>query len=542
MVILNKEEHLPEFNYGESEGQYYYVKWEDPPTSNFPSSPFNYVVVVPSAEWAVDDPGINLALHCWGGNLNSCYGWWYYWEQGHLLVAGNQFPFQDWWTGYHENLGTLKAHDEGTVKPFTMHRLLAFIYDFVVPEYNANTERITLAGSSMGGAGTSLVGLRNGQIFSNLISWVGIHIPAESPQFASSFEAAWGSIDYQTHFSNLEFAERFGGQNISPEDDYIVWDYYDNDQWLRANPEIETPWLTYSNGVDDNGIGWPQAVAHTEALIDTYRPFNFQWGMNGHNQRVALLDPYGYDKTQKSHLLFTRTQSHPIFRNASTDHDFLTESSGKINPFCSWNTEDIVDDPERWEISIFIPDAPSGGSYGEEFPESLEVDVLPTHLQNFAPTPDSLYQWTWSEAADSTVISSGSVIADPLGRVVIPQLTMLKNQPRRLQIVGASTPASANSGPNQAGEVMMGLCRPNPFTHSTEIHFNIPRSTTVRITIHDISGRRVRTLIEGEQPAGLGVVAWDGLDDRDEAAPSGTYFLRLVAEECREVQRLLLLR
>jgi len=41
-------------------------------------------------------------LHCWGGSLNGGYGWWYQAEQGHLLLASNQVPY-DWWTGYHED-------------------------------------------------------------------------------------------------------------------------------------------------------------------------------------------------------------------------------------------------------------------------------------------------------------------------------------------------------------------------------------------------------------------------------------------------------
>ena len=49
--------------------------------------------------WITRAQGIHL--HCWGGSLNGGYGWWYQAEQGHLLIASNQIPY-DWWTGYHE--------------------------------------------------------------------------------------------------------------------------------------------------------------------------------------------------------------------------------------------------------------------------------------------------------------------------------------------------------------------------------------------------------------------------------------------------------
>lgn len=543
MVLLDKIAYAPEFNYGASAGQHYYVKWEAPPSSNFPSSAFNYLVAVPSAEFAVPEPGIDLALHCWGGNLTTCYGWWYAFEQGHLLVAGNQFPFEDWWTGYHENLGTLKAWDEGTVKPFTMHRLLAFLYDFVAPEYGADLDRVILSGSSMGGSGTSMAGLRNGQVFGNLISWVGVHIPRETPTFAGSFEKAWGRREWNAGFSNEEFAARFGGEVVRPADGYGVWDYYDNDRWLRANPDVPTPWITYSNGRDDGEIGWDQAVTHTEAMIDTWRPFNFQWGMNGHSQRVALLDPYGYDKTQKSRLLFARNESHPAFRNGSADGDFTLDSSGKVNAFLSWDPEGVVDEPGRWEMTIFVPDAPSGGSYGVVFPESVTTDVFPVRLQAFSPVPGAAHDWTWSDSSGGTVHSNGTAIADSLGRIVATGLVVKKNEPRRLVFTESAVSVGADPGSVPAGRgIVLDPPRPNPFNPTAEIRFTLGERGRVRVTIFDLAGRRVRRLLDETMPAGGHGLPWDGLNDAGIEVPSGTYFLRVEANGAVETRKSTLLR
>lgn len=545
MVVLDEIRHEPEFNYGASAGQYYYVKWEAPPGSNFPNSPCNYLVAVPSAEFAVAEPGVNLGLHCWGGNLNSCYGWWYAFEQGHLLVAGNQFPFEDWWTGYHENLGTLKSRLDGTVKPFTPHRLVAFLYDFVAGEYGANLDRVLLAGGSMGGSGTSMVGLRNGHLFANLISWVGVHIPRETPTFAGSYEKAWGSREWNVPFSNEEFAARFGGMVIRPEDGYGVWDYYDNDQWLRANVDVPTPWMTFSNGVDDGGIGWEQAVTHTDALIDTWRPFNFQWGMNGHSQRVALLDPYGYDKTQKSHLVFDRNESHPAFRNGSADDDFHTDSAGKMNAYLSWDPSTGVDETGRWEMTIFIPDAPSGGSYGVVFPESLTTDVFPVRLREFAIVPGAAYDWIWSDAAGAGLFASGTVIADSSGRIFAPDLVVKKNEPRRLAFTAGAVgvaidAAGGGTAPEQA--IVLEPNRPNPFNPTTEFAYTLSAAGRVQIAVFDISGRPIRHLADGHRTAGMHRNVWDGLNDKGRRVPSGLYFCRISAGNHSVARKMILMR
>ncbi len=53
----------------------------------------------------------------------------------------------------------------------------------------------------------------------------------------------------------------------------------------------------------------------------------------------------------------------------------------------------------------------------------------------------------------------------------------------------------------------------------------------VDLRIFDLSGRLVRTLLSGSQPAGTHRVLWDGRDGDGRDAPSGVYLYRLVTEE-----------
>ena len=61
-------------------------------------------------------------------------------------------------------------------------------------------------------------------------------------------------------------------------------------------------------------------------------------------------------------------------------------------------------------------------------------------------------------------------------------------------------------------------------------------------TVHDLTGRCVRTLARGSYPAHRYAVTWDGRDEDGRAAPAGVYFLKLNAERTRKSQRLVLLR
>jgi hypothetical protein len=68
---------------------------------------------------------------------------------------------------------------------------------------------------------------------------------------------------------------------------------------------------------------------------------------------------------------------------------------------------------------------------------------------------------------------------------------------------------------------------PNPFTGSTEIRFDVPHSAHVRLSIYNIHGQVVRTLVDGNVPAGRHSEAWDGLDIQRRRVSAGIYFCEM---------------
>jgi hypothetical protein len=84
--------------------------------------------------------------------------------------------------------------------------------------------------------------------------------------------------------------------------------------------------------------------------------------------------------------------------------------------------------------------------------------------------------------------------------------------------------------------------RPNPFHESVQIAFTIPRSGDVRLTVHDVAGRRLDEIVNGPLPAGRHLMSWDGRDRRGHRLPSGIYFARLQQEGDVLTERLVILR
>lgn len=83
---------------------------------------------------------------------------------------------------------------------------------------------------------------------------------------------------------------------------------------------------------------------------------------------------------------------------------------------------------------------------------------------------------------------------------------------------------------------------PDPFTGGTSFRFTLPRSATVLVAIHDLRGRRVRTLVQGALPAGPHVAQWNGRDDSGRPLPGGAYYCRMTAEGVTVSQDAILLR
>lgn len=88
----------------------------------------------------------------------------------------------------------------------------------------------------------------------------------------------------------------------------------------------------------------------------------------------------------------------------------------------------------------------------------------------------------------------------------------------------------------------LGAARPNPFTASTTIVFEVPVSDDVTVQVFNAQGERVRTLAMGRHAAGTHRVTWDGRSDAGVRVPSGVYFYQLAGSDVRLARKLVMAR
>lgn len=83
---------------------------------------------------------------------------------------------------------------------------------------------------------------------------------------------------------------------------------------------------------------------------------------------------------------------------------------------------------------------------------------------------------------------------------------------------------------------------PNPFSSNTSIRFQVGEQTHVQLTVYDMLGRKVATLVDETMPSGSYEVSWDGQNDESMPAASGVYFYRIEAGPFVDVRKMQLIR
>lgn len=96
--------------------------------------------------------------------------------------------------------------------------------------------------------------------------------------------------------------------------------------------------------------------------------------------------------------------------------------------------------------------------------------------------------------------------------------------------------------PMPAGALVLYAASPNPFNPLTSLRFDLLGAGHVRLEVYDLTGRRVRRLVDDDLSPGSHVAVWDGRDEGGRAMSSGSYFARLATRQDVRTVRLSLVR
>lgn len=107
--------------------------------------------------------------------------------------------------------------------------------------------------------------------------------------------------------------------------------------------------------------------------------------------------------------------------------------------------------------------------------------------------------------------------------------------------IGETQDAIYAGGIQFAGQALSGFS----VTHcnaATDITFSLSKSARVSLVVYDVTGQRVRTLVNETLSAGTQTLRWDGIGDGGERVVGGVYFYRIVADDEVATDKMMLLR
>lgn len=83
---------------------------------------------------------------------------------------------------------------------------------------------------------------------------------------------------------------------------------------------------------------------------------------------------------------------------------------------------------------------------------------------------------------------------------------------------------------------------PNPFNPKTTICFNLSSPEKVNLSVYNVKGQLVKTLVNEYFTAGSHEINWNGVDNNNKSVASGVYFYRLSTPNNKEMKKMLLIK
>jgi len=154
-------------------------------------------------------------------------------------------------------------------------------------------------------------------------------------------------------------------------------------------------------------------------------------------------------------------------------------------------------------------------------------------------------------AAVGTTVTSTGFITVPQSTYASGTLTISVNAHdagsavvSRLVLKETGTPFASSPDPNGERPSAYALAQnfPNPFNPSTVIRYDLPQAGRVSLTVFDIAGREVATLVNGAQEAGSYQVRFDATTARAGGLASGVYFYTVRAGRFAQTKKMLLIK
>mgnify|MGYP006280947013 CR=1 FL=1 len=368
------------------------------------------------------------------------------------------------------------------------------------------------------------------------------------------------------------------GQQIKPWNDIV------NFMWINHNTFLHTMksplWTkSYMNAYITNNVFHDvncYGVAEFEVETNGWDVFDYQpfATVNVDTiEAIAVLEPWVGDTAEAWYPEAEAERRMLVHNNLHYRSDIIMD---QINSFttdsmpeypgwveCPWmdeRTEGIFADDETW------PHMVRGDLYDEQLnfaSEETNKELMTQYMRDekAGAGHDTLYFWdpdgdplllTWPLHYDLSYTNSEPLTAAygdlPLGDLnwfpeKKKEWESIKDQERAdfVDIVDAGQVA-IEEAVTKPHKFQLKQNYPNPFNPTTNIEFKLKRADKVKLSIYNMLGQKVRTLVSKDMTPGAHKIQWNATNDLGEKVVSGVYFYKLQAGNHTETRKMLLLK
>ncbi|HUT32787.1 MAG TPA: hypothetical protein VNE39_04865 [Planctomycetota bacterium] len=393
----------------------HYVQWTAPPLSNLPDQCTNWGVFVPRGYGKAEARRLGVFFH------DATQRWlkppWPH-RQDTVLLSPHDAPWRSFGYGHHEALGTLRSFRQGKVQPFLGRRVDAMLA-WALRKFGADPGRISCGGTGYwGGTAALQYGLRRpGKIAYVMADASPDPNPSDTPYeyemygkrktMRPEMDAVWGKAEW----------------HLEAESGKPIWDEMNLVAYVLANGRKQAmPY--FSLGAGSQHLTWKQETDLMKAYLATHNAFmaEFFWGSSHHLPLPVSAETgdHPFEPRADRPLLACNPKDrgpNPDFFPKHFDTGQRGYSSGgRLNTRPRWGTEDIVDESDRLEMTIYC-------ARRVVYAGRVTCDVAVRNTQKFRPKPGEKLAWTAPDPRESRKTIQGEATVDEDGHILIPGLT-----------------------------------------------------------------------------------------------------------------------
>ena len=268
--------------------------------------------------------------------------------------------------------------------------------------------------------------------------------------------------------------------------------------------------------------GWPtgegddqdtQSGRPTRALTQLFMKYGVDAVLCGHDEMLERSEISGEETGPDG-----KTTPHTIqFYDAGIGGDGLRgPEEGLVNPYEQFLAH--KDSPEIWENGVLVD---GGKHYGH-----LEINVQRNKEGQWEAVISPVYVFP--------LIDAGGAYKGYERRVYDDTIILISNTP--------DNPTKVGKADNLPEPALTVSNVPNPFNPQTTVEYSLPSNGRTLLTVYNLAGQKVRTLVDRHVESGGHSVVWDGTDDTGRAVSTGLYLTRLSSGDMTVMGKMVLLK